>query len=155
MSDGLVDTGEYITLIIRNQGAEPVLLEEGDIIGYLRSAKLMEVERDGLLCDKVVPKGTAASHKSVKPRVAAIQNVSRVEELFACLGLEDVDLNHDEKAHLENLVRKFRELLVLSSAELGHTTLVKHHIIYRWPPTNKTATTQDSRSLQSSMFKRC
>ena len=40
MSDGLVDIGEYITLIIRNQGAEPVLLEEGDIIGYLQSAKL-------------------------------------------------------------------------------------------------------------------
>ena len=98
MSDGLVDVGKYITLIVRNQGAEPVVLEEGDIIGHLQSAKLMEVEQDSLFCDTIVPQGTTASHESVEPRVATIQTASRVEELFACLGLEDVDLNHDEKA---------------------------------------------------------
>ena len=126
MSDGLVDVGKHMTLTIRNQGAEPVLLEEGDVIGYLQSAKLMEAEWDSLFCDAVVPKGTAASHESVEPRVAAIQDASRVEGLLACLGLEDVDLNHDEKEHLENLVREFCELFALSSAELGHTSLVEH-----------------------------
>ena len=63
------------------------------------SAPTRVVTASSLFCDTVVPKGTAASHESVEPRVAAIQNVSQVEELFACLGLEDVDLNHDEKEH--------------------------------------------------------
>ena len=66
MSDGLVDIGEYITLIIRNQGAEPVLLEEGDIIGYLRSAKLMEAEQDYCetkLCSKVPQRHTNQSNQ--------------------------------------------------------------------------------------------
>ena len=51
-----------------------------------------------------------------------------MEELFACLGLEDVDLHHDEKAQLENLVWEFCGLFALSSAELGDTSLVEHHI---------------------------
>ena len=56
MSNGLVDVGKYITLIMRNQRAEPVVLEEGDIIGYLQLAKLMEVPQP------------------VEPRVAAVQD---------------------------------------------------------------------------------
>ena len=51
-----------------------------------------------------------------------------MEELFASLGLEKADLSHDGKAQLENLVRAFCGSFVLSSAELGHTSLVEHHI---------------------------
>jgi len=37
MSDGLVDAEKTVTLVIRNQGVEPVLLEEGKVIGHLQS----------------------------------------------------------------------------------------------------------------------
>ena len=125
MSDGLVDAERPITLVIRNQGVGPVLLEAGNVVGYLQLAKLMKADLDILSGETVMPDGAAVSPGSEEPRVAAIQSVSRVEELFDSLGL---DLTRDEKAQLENLVREFCGLFALSSAELAHTSLVEHHI---------------------------
>jgi len=119
MSDCLVDAQEVITLLMRNQGAEPVLLEGDIVVGCPEPARLIEAteEQDGQ-CIETVPR--------LEPLVVAVQNDGpRVKELFTNLGLEKSHLN-PEKLQLENLIKEFSDLFAMNN--LGRTSLVEHHI---------------------------
>ena len=131
MADGLVDVKRVVTLVIRNQGVEPVLLEGGHVMGYLQPAKLIQTNLDAatsLSSEMVASAEVAVSSRQEELRVAAIQSASQVKELFTSLKLEETDLTPDEKLQLENLVREFCGLFAFRSAELSHTSLVEHHI---------------------------
>ena len=131
MADRLVDVKRVVTLVIRNQGVEPVLLEGGHVMGYLQPAKLIQTNLDAatsLSSEMVASAEVAVSSRQEELRVAAIQSASQVKELFTSLKLEETDLTPDEKLQLENLVREFCGLFAFSSAELSHTSLVEHHI---------------------------
>ena len=115
VSDGLVDAQGIITLLMKNQGAEPVLLKGDVVVGCLEPASLIEATKEhDDLCMETVPR--------LEPLVAAVQNCGpRMKELFTNLGLETSHLNPGEKLQLENLIKEFGDLFAMNNSELGCT----------------------------------
>ena len=126
MSDALVDVQGVITLLVRNQGTEPVLLERDSVVGCLEPVKVIEATSDQAM--EIPVNEEVATATSPKPLVAAVQNTQRMQELLTNLGLEGTDLNPYEKLQLESLVEEFSDLFAMSSSELGCTLVVKHQI---------------------------
>ena len=63
-----------------------------------------------------------------EPMTASIQSTSRENELFSHLNLDGASLSDSEQSELNQLVREFCDMFAFTSAELGHTTRVQHHI---------------------------
>ena len=51
MSDALIDNDKVATMIIQNRGVEPVILDQGCVMGYAHSTSMMKLPKDeGIKC---------------------------------------------------------------------------------------------------------
>ena len=114
MSDALIDNEMVATMIVHNQGVEPVILDQGYLMGYAHSTNVM-----ALLKDEDDEQGCS---------VKAIQASGRMEQLWKKLDLREVSLHQKDQVKLKELVEEYSELFALNSAELGCTTLIEHSI---------------------------
>ena len=127
MADAVVGVGDGkgTTLVISNQGTEPVQLEEGVVLGRLQPVTLL----DDWTPLKIPEDGKNQSRTT--SQVAAIQcedGKDRREELLTALNFEDIELPQVEHDQLRELVTEFSDLFALHSSELGRTTTVVHEI---------------------------
>ena len=109
MSDALIDNNKVATVIVQNQGVEPVILNQGYVMGYAHSTNVvtsLEGEDDKL-----------------RPSVKAIQASARMEQLWKSLGINEVSLQQKDQAKLKELVEEYSELFALNSTELGQHLL--------------------------------
>ena len=114
MSDALIDNDKEATVIVQNQGVEPVILDQGYVMGYAHSTNVM----------------TSLEGEDDKLRLSgkAIQASARMEQLWKSLSINEVSLQQKDQAKLKELVEKYSELFALNSTELGCTTLIEHSI---------------------------
>ena len=116
---GVGDSGES-TLVIANSGQEPVVLEEGDVIGSLQQCEVMQLD------------GNSAQEDSQAICVSTVQPLldddQRVEKLQSALDLSSIALAPDDQRQLLSLVAEFSHLFALDDRELGHTSFVTHKI---------------------------
>ena len=133
MADALVGVGEKMeaTLVVANTSVEPVLLEEGDVIGSLQPCTL-------------VPAGEAELEDS-PDGVSVSAVLSRVDEeqdkqLWDALEIDALGLQPDDRGQLASLLTEFAHLFAMDNSDLGQTFLVTHTIKtgdsppIRWPP---------------------
>ena len=114
MSDALIDNNKVATVIVQNQGVEPVILDQGYIMGYAHSTNVMISLED--------------EDDKLRPSVKAIQASARMEQLWKSLGINKVSLQQKDQAKLKELVAEYSELFAHNSTELGCTTLIEHSI---------------------------
>ena len=124
MADAVVGIGDSgaVTLAVFNYSTETVLLEEGEVLGELQEAAVVE-NRDLL-------------HLS-DPPVAAVDAMAgeeccqeREEKVLEALMIspDSADLKPEEAKKLQELVVEFASLFALSNLELGRTSVATHHI---------------------------
>ena len=137
MADAVVECARRVTLLVTNHGCEPVHLEEGEVIGKMEAATLVENPPD-----REPPAGTTGDARSnttacgepeqrITPGVAAIRTASgeREKRLLTALSLDMVGLTEDsQRDQLCSLVLEFADLFALDSSELGRTSVVTHRI---------------------------
>ena len=119
MADAVVEVGNSngVNLVVANRSTEPVLLHEGEVLGKIRPATLMEHADDD---------------QPNSLRVAAIAREKdcsgREKELWAALDIDAVGLRVTECEQLRFLVMEFSDVFALNSSELGWTTITAHKI---------------------------
>ena len=114
MSDALIDNDKVATMIIQNRGVEPVILDQGCVMGYAHSTSMMKLPKD--------------EDCHLESSVKTIQGSVRMEQLCESLNIKGVELHQGEQSKLMELVEKYSELFALSSTELGCTSLIEHSI---------------------------
>ena len=121
MADALVGVGENMeaTLVVANTNVEPVLLEEGDVIGSLQPCTLVPTDEAEL---EDSPDGVSVS--AVLSRVDEEQD----KQLWDALGIDALGLPPDDRGQLAALVTEFAHLFAMDNSELGQTSLVTHTI---------------------------
>ena len=97
MSDALIDNDKVATMIIQNRGVEPVILDQGCVMGYAHSTSMTNLPKDHL-------------ESSVK----AIQGSVRMEQLCESLNIKGVELHQGEQSKLIELVEEYSELRICS-----------------------------------------
>ena len=116
IADEVVDGGGA-TLAVFNRSEEPVILEEGQVLGELQEAV-------------VVKKGDLPQVSDLP--VAAVlegEDDGREQKVVEALGISKVDeLDLREMEQLRELVVEFSDLFALSHLELGRTSIATHHI---------------------------
>ena len=102
-----------MTLVVSNQGSEPVHLDEGEPLGALHPVRMIEqlAESDS---DGIVSATQAEDREE------------RKKKLFAALAVESIEIQPTQLDQLHNLVSDFTDLFALSNSELGRTTVVEH-----------------------------
>ena len=137
MADAVVECARRVTLLVTNHGCEPVHLEEGEVIGKMEPATLVEnpPEREppAEATGDVRSNTTACSEpeQRITPGVAAIRTASgeREKRLLTALSFDTVGLTEDsQRDQLCSLVLEFADLFALDSSELGRTSVVTHRI---------------------------
>ena len=112
-----VGDGDGVNLVIANLSTEPVLLQEGEVLGEIQPAALIEHIDD---------------NQPNIPKVAAIAREKgcsgREEELWTALDLDAADLRVTECELLHSLVMEFSDVFALNSSELGRTSITTHKI---------------------------
>ena len=126
MADAVVEVkdGGGMNLIISNRGREPVLLEEGEVLGELHTAKLLEK------CDPQSGE-PEDDRQGVSQLVASVRGDGcggREKEVITALDLDSAGLQPAEMEQLRSLVAEFADLFVLDSTELGRTSITTHEI---------------------------
>ena len=124
MPDALVGVrgdGEA-TLVIANAGAQPVILEEGNVMGRLQQCQVLQ-EDDHEDSQEDSPQVCVSVIQG--PPVA---DDPRLEKLQSELNIDSIALSPNEHYQLVSLVTEFADLFALDSCELGRTSLVTHRI---------------------------
>ena len=116
MADAVVEVGDgnAVNLVVANRSTEPVLLQEGEVLGEIQPATLMEHIDDD---------------QPDIPRVAAITRENGYsggeKELWAALDLDTAYLCVTKCELLHLLVMEFSDVFALNSLDLGRTS--DHH----------------------------
>ena len=124
MADAVVGIGDSgaVTLAVFNCSTETVLLEEGEVLGELQEAAVVE-NRDLLhLSDPPVAAVDAMAGEECRQE--------REEKVLEALMIspDSADLKPEEAKKLQELVVEFASLFALSNLELGRTSVATHHI---------------------------
>ena len=114
-------------LVMENHGTSPVQLPEGELLGSLHPATIMDkhsqsVEEEELGAEKEPNVQVAAVQSS------AVTNKEREPQLLAALQLDGPELTEDERRQITKLVSEYALLFALSKTELGRTMVVQHDI---------------------------
>ena len=127
MADAVVGIGDGggMTLLVLNRGPGPILLEEGDVLGEIQPATLLDT--GDLSAEEEVDHGHQVS-LTVAAISSSTSRAKRERELLTLLDLKSVRVEATELKMLQELVVEFTDLFALSSHELGRTSLVKHKI---------------------------
>ena len=137
MADAVVECARRVTLLVTNHGCESVHLEEGEVIGKMEPATLVETpperEPPAETIGDTRSNTTACSEpeQRITPGVAAIRTASgeREKRLLIALSLDTEGLTEDsQRDQLRSLVLEFADLFALDSSELGRTSVVTHRI---------------------------
>ena len=116
MADVVVEVGDGdgVNLVIANLSTEPVLLQEGVVLGEMALIEHIDDNQSNI------------------PKVAAIAREKgcsgREEELWTALDLDAADLRVTECELLHSLVMEFSDVFALNSSELGRTSITTHKI---------------------------
>ena len=118
MADALVgiEREKQATLVVANTGVEPVLLEEGDVVGSLQPCTLLPADSDSDVSSPAVAS------------VSVTVDQERDQQLLTALKVDALELSSDEQRSLSSLLMEFSHLFAVDNLELGRTSLVAHHI---------------------------
>ena len=94
MSDALIDNEKASTMIVHNQGVEPVILDQGYLMGYAHSTNVMALLKD--------------EDDEQRCSVKAIQASGRMEQLWKKFNLREVSLHQKDQVKLKELVEEYR-----------------------------------------------
>ena len=137
MADAVVGVGSggEVTLVIVNHGISPVRLPEGEVLGRLHPAVVVDDPVNTPEEERVRNRSTAVEGSGGRSdqHIAAVcpdtvMQEERKHQLLATLKLEEARLTEDESRQVTGLVNEYLDLFALSSTELGRTTVVEHSI---------------------------
>ena len=137
MADAVVGVGSggEVTLVIVNHGTSPVHLPEGEVLGRLHPAVVVDDPVNTPEEERVRNRSTAVEGSGGRSdqHIAAVcpdtvTQEERRHQLLATLKLEEARLTEDESRQVTGLVNEYLDLFALSSTELGRTTVVEHSI---------------------------
>ena len=135
MADAVVGVGSggEVTLVIVNHGTSPVRLPEGEVLGRLHPAVVVDDPVNTPEEERVRNRSTAVEGSGGRSdqHIAAVcpdtvTQEERRHQLLATLKLEEARLTEDESRQVTGLVNEYLDLFALSSTELGRTTVVEH-----------------------------
>ena len=115
MTDAAVqpDAEGHVVVVLENHKAEPVVVEEGQVLGHLHEATLC------VTCQK-------------EELVSAVTEddftQERVQRLRSSLQYGESCLSEEEKKQLEEMALDYADAFALDSSELGSTDVVTHTI---------------------------
>ena len=140
MTDGAVSprVDQSLTLVVENEGFQPVWLKVGQVLGTLEHADLVEWEdlpedeepSEGVkVADvQVASEEDAPALTQVRAVSADSPELSWTERLLSSLGFDTLTLPVEEKKQLKELVLEFSDVFALDETELGSTDCISHVI---------------------------
>ena len=107
---------EGTTLLLVNNGMEPVQLDEGEALGTLQPATVLEMTYQD-----------EPNHGQVAA-LSTLAGSNRVSQVIEALEVDSIELQPAEMEQLRSLVIEYNGLFALNTTELGRTSVVTHTI---------------------------
>ena len=104
------DAEAYIPVSVQNHSSGPLWLGEGEILGTVQSAEIVDEVAE---VHRVLP---------------VEEDEGRAEKLLELLEVRGLERTKEENGQLEALVRKYADVFALNPEELGRTQMIQHEI---------------------------